>query len=249
MKLKYSILIFALVLSYFSIGQTLIAHYSMNKTNEDVTGNHEQLIRPMCTSVYDALHTKGVYQKDFISTPSLYKLDVEKFSISVQFKGDKTGKMPVLVLGRACRMLGAYLTEDGKFALYGNNGASFSPSTISYLPNKWYQLDITYDKNTETATLYVDSKKAISAVISFESSCLTQWKYSNLDISTCDYSNGKMFVGTWKQLKVHNGIVVSDAHRDPYENVTTSIKTSINKTNIRINNETFNIEQNFIKDE
>lgn len=229
MKLHYYLFIFSLFMGYFSISQTLIAHYPMNKTSEDVTGNHEHLKKPNCTYSYDGLYTKGVYSggKDngnFITTPSLHKLDFENFSISVKFKSDQTAKkMPIVILGRSCRMIGAYITEDGKFAIYGNNGNIFKKSAIPYATNKWYQVSITYNKSTKTASLYINGKKAVSTNISFESSCLTQWKYSNLDISTCDYSNGKMFKGTWKNLKIYNGFFIPDNHRDPFEDVTTSI--------------------------
>lgn len=231
MKIRFYLLIFNLLSAYFSIAQSPVAHYPMNKTSEDVTGNHDHLKKPNCRFEYDGLHTKGIYSggKDngnFISTAPLYKLNLNKFSISLQFEADQKSKMPVFILGRSCRMLGVYVTEDGYFSLYANNGDIMKKTTVMYVPNKWYHTVVTYDQITKQATLYIDGKQATIATVTFESSCLSQWKYSNLDISTNDYSNGKMFKGTWKQLKVYNSNFVPDGHKDNYEDLTTSITIS-----------------------
>ncbi|MCP4522512.1 MAG: hypothetical protein GY827_12595 [Cytophagales bacterium] len=202
MKKLLSLLTF-LSITYFSVAQSLIAHYPMKQGYEDVTGNHKRLVVKNVSFKNGGLSSRDKIESS-ISTAPIYQLDLDQFGIGVQVKTLKQAEMPVFILGKSCRMIGVSLTQDGFFALTGNNGTIFSKSSKSYQLDKWYNVYVSYDKSSEKAILYINKKKVTEVSFAFETACTNQWKDDNLDISSHDY-NGYSFVGVWKNLKVYNG--------------------------------------------
>ena len=110
---------------------------------------------------------------------------------------------PVWVIGTRCRWLGFYLREDGTIALLYNN-ANFLNLRTNYFFNKWQNAKISYDGTK--VNIFLDNSLA--------GSINTGNGYVSLDYETCgptdteigvtNYSNGEVFKGYIRNLKVYN---------------------------------------------
>jgi hypothetical protein len=230
MSKKYLFILFLtinhLIISYLATAQSseLIAHFPMKDSPINLIDDYKNLRMVNVKFINQALYCEGEYgdfdnnEGKMISTPPLDALDLNEFTISIQFKAVKNEQMPVFVLGRACRLLSFVLENDGKITLESNNGDEYLETQLEYQPNTWHQATITYEKNNSTAQIYLDGEWGGSLNLDFSDSCLGEWLSSNTDISTTNYSNGKCFQGYWRDLKVYNGIQLPTKANPPVVN-------------------------------
>ncbi|MCU0444318.1 MAG: LamG domain-containing protein [Microscillaceae bacterium] len=196
------------------LGQSarLIAHYPMKDSPVNVVDDFKNLKVVNVVFKNQALYCAGEYgdfdnnQGKMISTPQIDALDLNEFSIAVDFMVEQNETMPVFVLGYACRLLSFGLDKTGNIHLEANNGEKLLETNLKYQPRQWHNACITYQKNTAKAHIYLDGELGGSLPLSFTNQCINDWLAINKDISTTNFANGKCFQGYWRNLKIYNGI-------------------------------------------
>lgn len=189
--------------------QTLIARYPLKNDGKDATNQQGNLkllgIKfeeggAKCEGTYDDYDAgKGVA----ILSPSINKLDLQNFSIRVDFKVASLVDIPVFVLDEGCRLVRFSISSRGRVILAYQNGDVIKQSTLTYKPNTWHTATIVALK-TGGLVAYLDGAEAArieGAKVDFD--CAE--KYGSKDISTTDFSNGNTFKGFWRDLRVYNG--------------------------------------------
>ncbi len=186
----------------------LIAHYPLVSDGVDVTGVNDPMNLTNAPFKNEGVYCNGIYayssDPEFCvaETPPIASLDVESFSISLEFLVTKTINQPVWVIGTSCRWLGFYLDGNGTVSLLYNN-ASKIVSQEKYALNKWQKAQITFDGTTVEMSL--DDKVACS--LKFGSGYVpleTCPEYDDTIIGVTNYSNGEVLDGYIRNLEVYN---------------------------------------------
>ena len=160
---KLILLLVVFALSAKAHSQTLIAHYTMNDTNEDHVGFHKHLLTPNCTYEKSGIKSIGKYAslesgKCDIHAVNIEELDINEFAFSMDIMVEKVEQMNVMTFNRTCRLLGCAINKEGYFALKVNNGDLVKTSYTKCVPNKWYTITISYNAENHKAKMYVDEK-------------------------------------------------------------------------------------------
>jgi hypothetical protein len=245
----FILIVNCLIISHLTIAQPaqLIAHFPMRDSPSNVVDKTQNLRVINAVFKNKALYCEGAYgdynknEGTMISTPPLTKLKLEEFTIALDFRVEKYEQMPAFVLGEYCRLLSFVLEKNGQITLTANNGEEYLETELNYDLNTWHQAVISYQKSTRTAKIYLDGKLGGSLDLSFGERCVTEWLYSNLDISTTNFSTGDCFEGYWRNLQVYDGINTPKMTDNPiieqtelakieWQNPTNNASTSKSKT-------------------
>lgn len=157
-----------------------------------------------------AVYSGGEYETHVLMA-LVEEIDLAEFTISVQFKAEIAERMPVFVLGEACRLIAFVLEKDGRVALSMNNGSKRVPSELRYQPNTWHTATLLRDR--DKTTMYLDGQLAATIALDFETECAEE--YGAYDVSITDYGNGDTFRGWLKNLKIYNGLVPPSKNPNP----------------------------------
>lgn len=204
------------------LAQNLIASYPLKGGGEDITLNYDAVKLIGSEFTNEGANTKGLYDKSYIQTPIISRLSFKSFTISVDFKADELKRMPVFALGRSCRLINFQLGKSGEINLVANNGKVEKATSATYQTGKWYNATMSYDGTTLRGYLGGDLIGEVN--VTFSEQCVTTYLYGNQDISTTDFGNGDCFAGTWRNLKVYNGIWTPSQKLAPVEKEKISIK-------------------------
>jgi hypothetical protein len=183
---------------------SLIAHYPLSNDAYDVTGNNLPMNLENAPFQNGGVYCNGVYKLSgktdyyFVGTSPLQNFNFSSFSIMASFNAASYRKMPVFVGGHSARWIAFYLNEDGSVNLMYNNN-NYQNCGGKYGLNVWHEALITYDG--QTARLYLDQQFRCSA--DFKSSA----KSSDTDVSTTNFSNGAVFQGFLRDLKIYNNVL------------------------------------------
>lgn len=192
----------------FAPAPVLLARYPLKTNGTDALGKNSSLrlfgidfdkIGANCQGAYDDFEAgKGV----MILAPPIEGMNMQNFSVRVDFQVSKMELMPVFAIDRSCRHLMFYLTQSGKVALWAVNGDIKKESTLAYKTNTWHTATLVYAN--KTAILYLDKTEALRVPVTLSASCLRTQNAN--DISTTNFSNGGVFQGYWRDLRVYRGV-------------------------------------------
>lgn len=173
-----------------------VADYPLQVDGKDATGKNGDMTLEEVTFQDGALYSDGVYMVNVASTPSLANMDVNDLAVSAQFKvPDLDKRRPVFILGSSTRWLGFVLNTDGTVALlYDNASYVQGAAKIKFKANTWHDAMVLYDGKGEVASLYLDGQLA----------CQLKQKLAGTEktVMTTNYSNGEVFKGWIKNLRV-----------------------------------------------
>lgn len=152
-----SIFVFTLAISFGSARAegTLLAHYTLNQTAVDETGNYPDI--GIINAPYEdgGVYLNGNYigsDPDFseVLTPNIAALDFSALSAYVEFKVSEWasgGYRPILICGRSWRWMGAKMNYNGELALlYNGYTTAYSAETVSL--DEWHSLALIHDGTT-----------------------------------------------------------------------------------------------------
>jgi eukaryotic-like serine/threonine-protein kinase len=182
----------------------LVAHYPLTEDAVDVSGKQANATLENAPFVDESVYCNGIYSGSgasnacVISTPTLNGFDFNSFSIEVEFNAAVLRRMPVVVGGRSFRWIGFELNQDGSISLLYNNSNRESCS-VSYEVDEWYTALLTYDGSQ--ARLYLDGE--LGCTVSFNLN-----HGNDRDVSVINYSNGTIFMGNVRELKIYNEPIV-----------------------------------------
>jgi hypothetical protein len=207
-RFKITVLIFLLIFVKANAQKmALLAHYPLKVNAKEKSGKGQDLEVLNIDFKDGAAYTAGVYDDfsagkgNLIMCNNLESLDYEKFSVRVRFKVADFKTMPVIVVGKNCRLLSFYLLQSGKIALRANNSEILKDTQTPYQVNQWHQAMIVY--RNKMVTLLLDNVKVVQVPLTFSQECTTQWQ--NKDVSTTDFSNGNSFEGWMSDLQIFSG--------------------------------------------
>jgi hypothetical protein len=152
-----SIIVFTLSLSFgVALAEgTLIAHYTLNQTAVDHTGNNPDATIDNAPYVEDCVYLNGNYigsdpDSSQVLTPQISALDFSALSAYVEFKVSEwptSGYRPILICGRSWRWMGAKMNSDGELCLFYNGlNTTYGTETVSL--DEWHTLALVYDGTT-----------------------------------------------------------------------------------------------------
>ena len=185
----------------------LIAHYPLINDGVDVTGLNNPMHLTNAPFKNDGVYCNGIYSYSsdpefcVAETPSITSLDLESFSISMEFLVTRTITQPVWVIGNSCRWLGFYLDGNGTVSLLYNNSSKIV-SQEKYALNKWQKAQITFDGATVEMSL--DDKVACSLKFGSGYVPLENCGETDTEIGVTNYSNGEVLDGYIRNLEVYN---------------------------------------------
>ncbi len=178
----------------------LAAHYPLNCTPNDTTGNFDPMQIDSLEYVDNALFFTGQYYKELAMTPVFPATMYQALQVSVKFKLTEypTIFRPVIVCGGSYRWLGVVLDPDTTIDLLHTN-AQHVHSTVHYQIDRWHDLLLTYDTTTLTGAVYLDGVPAASATFPIDHGT------NDFDqrILACNPSNASSFKGYMRDLKVY----------------------------------------------
>lgn len=178
----------------------LVAHYPLTEDVVDVTGKQANATLQNAPFTDDSVYCNGIYPGSsdpnacVVSTASLSGFDFSSFSIEIEFNADVFRRMPVFVGGRSFRWIGFELNNNGSVSLLYNN-SSRETCNVDYEIDRWHRAVVTYDGSQ--ARLYLDNR--LGCTVSFN---LVHG--NDRDVSVINYSNGTIFQGNVRELKVYN---------------------------------------------
>jgi hypothetical protein len=189
--------------------EQLIAYYPLMGNGDDLTGNNSAMTLYNAPFQNGGVYCNGIYAypqgADYClaESPPINSFPFESFSISMDFFVTEKVGQPVWIIGKSCRWLGFYLSGDGTVALLYNNW-DFLATPKTYSANQWHNAKISFDGTT--AKIFLDNSLAGS--LKFGNGYVTL-NYggcgpSDTEIGVTNYSNGAVFKGYVKNLKVYN---------------------------------------------
>jgi len=189
--------------------EQLIAYYQLMGNGNDLTGLNTPMTLHNAPFQNGGVYCNGIYTYPqgvdycLAESPPISSFPFESFSISLDFFVTDKMAQPVWIIGKSCRWLGFYLSDDGTVALLYNNW-DFLATAKKYNLNQWHNAKISYDGNT--AKIFLDNSLAGS--LKFGNGYV-QLNYgscgaSDTEITVTNYSNGTVFKGYIKNLKVYS---------------------------------------------
>lgn len=181
---------------------TLIAHYTLDLTVADETGNHADAFLVNAPYEDGGIYLNGLYpgtepDGSLMQTALLTDLQIGSCSLSIEFKvGELPGaNMPILMCGPSWRWMGAGLTPTGEVFLYCNSAdgpAGGPPVSL----DTWHVLALAYDGTT--GRLILDGVEVASRDF-------TANHHDDKWLSTENGANATAFKGHLRDLRVYNG--------------------------------------------
>jgi len=182
----------------------LIAHYPLEIDGNDITTLNGPLTLTNAPFQSGSVYCNGVYTSFagvnpdgcVVQTPAIPSIEFESFAISIDFNTAEKRNQPVWVIGTCARWLGFALLKDGTIYMSYNNSDTLH-TTTTYSVNKWHNAKVVYGNNT--ASIYLDNVLAGSINTALDRAC----DDNDTVIGVTNYSNGGVFKGNIKNLKVY----------------------------------------------
>jgi hypothetical protein len=212
----------------------ILANFPLSSNGNDVTGINDPMTITNAPFQEEGIYCNGIYTECIAITPPIHEFDFNSFTISADFMVNENRQQPVIVGGSGCRWLGFYLNADGTVSLLYNNNY-YLQSTKTYTLNKWHNAQISYDGTT--AKMYIDSMLACSVNIQLDYAACGS---SDTQIGIINSSNGQVFKGYIKNLKVYNTFISDFLYLSRNKLNITSSKNNVDTFDI-ISNTNWNI--------
>ena len=189
--------------------ELLIAHYPLISDGADLTGLNSPMNLHNAPFQNGGIYCNGIYSISsdptycLAESPPINSFKFESFAISMDFFVTERVRQPVWIIGKSCRWIGFYLDYNGTVSLlYNNWDLLTTPKTYSL--NEWHNAKISYDGHT--ANIFLDNILAGSLKFGNGYVPLNYGACGPLDteIGVTNYSNGEVFKGHVKDLKVYS---------------------------------------------
>jgi len=188
--------------------ELLIANYPLITDGADLTGLNGAMTLQNVPFQNGGIFCNGVYVYSqnsnycLAESPPINSFHFESFSISMDFFVTEKIDQPVWIIGKSCRWLGFYLNSNGTVALLYNNW-DFLATQKTYSLNEWHNAKISFDGTT--ANVFLDNSLAGSlkfgnGYVALNSKGCGE---SDTEIGVTNYSNGAVFKGYARNLKVY----------------------------------------------
>lgn len=203
---------------YLDLSQwELNAHYNLSENGIDITENYGPIELENPTFNNGGVLSIGCYvgfdnfgDSCLIETPSLYNtLNKDLFAIQVDFRiieSDEPATLPIFMAGNMYRFLGLESFKDSLLVLRTNNIIRDPIEGIELRPDVWYNAAVIHNKLDSMTYVYLDQELVFSKTIRLI------YPASDNKISNTSFSNGKVFKGYLKNLKLYsknNGVSVN----------------------------------------
>ncbi len=191
-----------------TLEEQLIAHYPLTENGNDSTSLNVAMTLHNAPFQNGGVYSNGGYVYSpgpdycIVESPAINSFPFKSFSISMDFLVTEKFGQPVWIIGKSCRWLGFSLSGDGTVAMLYNNW-DYLFTKKAYSVNKWHNAKISYDGTT--AKIFLDNEVAGS--LKFGNGYVPL-NYdlcgpSDTEITVTNYSNGTVFKGYVKNLKVY----------------------------------------------
>ncbi len=227
----------------------LVAHYPLQKDFRDkLNPNHVLTFEGVILNQEGASFANDAKKQVKIDTRKDIISDLNNFSVKVRFKPLLQATRPIISIGRACRFFSIYLLENGKIALWVNNGdikletqADYKTTELQELSfvNRPFQ-EIVFVHTQGKAILYLDNKKIFEQNSGYDKNCFEQ--YGGTNVSSYNYSNAQSFTGAMTDLMIFEGIWTPKGTANNNNN--TNNNNNINNNNNTNNNNNANNNNN-----
>ncbi|MDG2397199.1 MAG: thrombospondin type 3 repeat-containing protein [Flavobacteriaceae bacterium] len=201
----------------------LLAHYPFVNNNssatfyKDITGNHANLTDSTTNSTtnyysYDGVYSDGLYHNSSagtgpLKTPSINVDRTKSFAIELEFRMENNVNRPVIIAGTSYRWLGIDVNSSGNPGILYNNAITSYDTSTHLVVNRWYKGKIEYDFGV--IKLYIDNNLVKTVGSTSDTVTFTaEGQGATFDevLTNTNYSNGEVFKGLWKNLKVYNSL-------------------------------------------
>jgi len=179
----------------------LIAHYKLDGTPDDATGNNGPIQLTNAPYQEGGIYLNGIYIGDDpqngsdATTPSLDSLNFKKFAIQVKFKITEAQTNPVFVGGTGWHWVGFYIFDSTAAFMYNNGNFVSSTTVISF--NTFHTATIVYDSSAQNAKWYLDGNLIKTTSFAIDHG-------NDRNVSTTNYGMGFVFKGIYDDLKVYS---------------------------------------------
>ena len=201
----------------------LLAHYPFVNNNSsatfynDITGNHANLTDSTTNSTtnyysYNGVYSDGLYHNSSagtgpLKTPSINVDRTKSFAIELEFRMENNVNRPVIIAGTSYRWLGIDVNSSGNPGILYNNASTSYDTSTHLVVNRWYKGKIEYDFGV--IKLYIDNNLVKTVGSTSDTVTFTaEGQGATFDevLTNTNYSNGEVFKGLWKNLKVYNSL-------------------------------------------
>ncbi len=188
--------------------ELLIAHYPLISDGVDLTGLNAAMTLQNTPFQNGGIYCNGIYSYSqnsnycLAQSPPINAFKPESFSISMDFFVMEKSTQPVWIIGTSCRWIGFYLYDDGTVALLYNNW-DFLTTPKTYSLNEWHSAKISFDGTV--ANIFLDNSLAGSLKFGNGYVPLNYGTCgpSDTEIGVTNFSNGAVFKGYVRNLKVY----------------------------------------------
>ncbi len=198
--------LFLLILTGLTFAQippdlTLIAHYKLDGTPDDATGNNGPIQLTNAPYQDGGIYLNGIYigndpvNGSDATTPTIDSLNFKKFAIEAMFKITDVQTNPVFVGGTGWRWMGFYIFDSTVAFMYNNGNFVSSSTVISF--NTFHTATIVYDSTIQTASWYLDGNLVGSQVFALAHG-------NDKNVSTSNFGMGFVFKGIFDDLKIYS---------------------------------------------
>ncbi|MBK7409235.1 MAG: T9SS type A sorting domain-containing protein [Saprospirales bacterium] len=193
-------------------GFALVAHYTLQETAEDLTGNQDtiQLINAPFQGT-DGVYSFGAYLNNalgedstLIHTPKMEVLNDTAFAFQVEFRLDtiRPGK-PIVVAGDLWRYLGMHINSDTTIRAM-HNSVLYVTTSVPLNIDQWYTATLIHYKAGNGQTEYYLDDQLI-----FEIEGQLDHPENDINISNTHFGQGSSYRGFWRNLKVYEAAETS----------------------------------------
>lgn len=199
-KLMTLVLVLAAVTLAASVfAQDPICHYPLLDDGVDVTGNYGDMTLEDAPFQDGGIYINGDFWGMNVTTPALTGMDLNLFSVIVDFKIENyhNVNMPVVWVGKFWRNVGFEITPGGYASLcVGPNDCA--PSDFLVTLGEWHTARISYNAEMGFASAYLDGDLIMLSERDAPNPA------SDKAAVPVNGSFGRAFEGIWRELYVYN---------------------------------------------
>ncbi|GBD90284.1 hypothetical protein BMS3Abin04_01001 [bacterium BMS3Abin04] len=182
---------------------TLIAHYKLDGTPDDATGNNAPMQLTNTPYQDGGIYCNGIYTGNDpvngsdATTPIINGFRFKKFAIQAKFKVSVTQKNPVIVGGTGFRWMEIYLLEDSTLRTFANNGSIYFQSSMTYSLDTFHTITMVYDSVAQLGKWYIDNMLIDSTSFIIDAG-------NDKNVSVTDFGSGDELNGVFDDLKIYS---------------------------------------------
>lgn len=206
---------------YSEMKPQLIAHYPLTGNGNEKENRFDPVKMHGIIFKEDGAFCKGNYRNSKeglkgnycqLITPQLTRLNLDAFKISVEFKVLEYPKkmMPVIVGGDSYRWIKLYINQFGSVDLDHHGG--YLSTGFKYNLNEWNLAELCFEKKKQVIEMFINGHLAAQVK--------SQIKHDNdKNIGITDFSNGELFQGYLRNLKIFNYYPLYDEKIDKKDEI------------------------------